>query len=113
MSAPAVEALMEYEWPGNVRELENLIERLVVMSEGRIIEKVDLPSRILSGERRISLPEIMPGKDLKGLVRAFEAAMVDRALQRYGSQREAARALGISQASVARKRSAGISKNES
>ena len=113
MSAPAVEALMGYEWPGNVRELENLIERLVVMSEARVIEKVDLPSRIITAQRRLNLPEMVPGKDLKSLVRAFETAMVDRALQRHGTQREAARALGISQASVARKRSAGVFSNES
>jgi DNA-binding NtrC family response regulator len=29
-----IDVLQEYEWPGNVRELENLMERLVVLSNG-------------------------------------------------------------------------------
>ena len=114
MSAPALEALMDYEWPGNVRELENLMERLVVMSEGRVIEKVDLPSRLTgAAQDGRNLSEAWPEGDLKSLVRAFESSLVDRALERHGSQREAARALGISQASVARKRSRLPFNNES
>ena len=31
-------------WAGNVRELQNVVQRLVVMSEGEIIEALDLPS---------------------------------------------------------------------
>ncbi|HUT94593.1 MAG TPA: sigma-54 dependent transcriptional regulator [Thermoguttaceae bacterium] len=33
----------DYPWPGNVRELENLVHRLVVMTEGDCIEVADLP----------------------------------------------------------------------
>jgi len=29
--------LWEYDWPGNVRELENLIERVVILSEDTMI----------------------------------------------------------------------------
>ena len=35
---------MNYEWPGNVRELENVIQRLVVMTDGDLIDVPDLPS---------------------------------------------------------------------
>ncbi|MCK5032538.1 MAG: sigma-54-dependent Fis family transcriptional regulator, partial [Calditrichia bacterium] len=31
-------------WPGNVRELENVIQRIVVMTDGDLIEVPDLPS---------------------------------------------------------------------
>jgi DNA-binding NtrC family response regulator len=34
----------EYPWPGNVRELENVIQRLIVMAEGELIDVPDLPS---------------------------------------------------------------------
>ncbi|HDS30242.1 MAG TPA: sigma-54-dependent Fis family transcriptional regulator [Firmicutes bacterium] len=37
-----LEALANYSWPGNVRELENVVQRLVVMSEGDI-DVPDLP----------------------------------------------------------------------
>ncbi|MFH0945135.1 MAG: sigma-54 dependent transcriptional regulator [Planctomycetota bacterium] len=35
--------LREYNWPGNVRELQNVIQRLVVMTEGDLIDVRDLP----------------------------------------------------------------------
>jgi DNA-binding NtrC family response regulator len=40
----ALHVLRSYHWPGNVRELENVIQRLVVMTEGDLIEAPDLPS---------------------------------------------------------------------
>ena len=40
----AFEVLRNYYWPGNVRELENVIQRIVVMSEGDQVEVPDLPS---------------------------------------------------------------------
>jgi len=43
-SENALMVLKSYSWPGNVRELENIIQRLVIMSEGDIIEVPDLPS---------------------------------------------------------------------
>ena len=43
-SDKALDALRSYNWPGNVRELENVIQRLVVMTDGEFIEVPDLPS---------------------------------------------------------------------
>lgn len=40
----ALQALSRYYWPGNVRELENMIQRLVVMRDGDVIDIPDLPS---------------------------------------------------------------------
>jgi two-component system response regulator HydG len=43
-SDSALQVLRNYHWPGNVRELENVIQRLVVMTDGEMIEVPDLPS---------------------------------------------------------------------
>lgn len=43
-SDKALQSLRNYDWPGNVRELENVIQRLVVMTDGDLIEVPDLPS---------------------------------------------------------------------
>ena len=43
-SDKALEVLKNYYWPGNVRELENIIQRLVVMTDSNLIETPDLPS---------------------------------------------------------------------
>ncbi len=40
----ALQVIKNYFWPGNVRELENVIQRLVVMTEGDLIDVPDLPS---------------------------------------------------------------------
>ena len=42
-SDKALKNLRNYDWPGNVRELENVIQRLVVMTDGDFIEVPDLP----------------------------------------------------------------------
>ncbi|PLY06127.1 MAG: Fis family transcriptional regulator [Desulfuromonas sp.] len=46
ISDQARDALLAYNWPGNVRELKNLIERLVIMTPGNVIERSDLPHEI-------------------------------------------------------------------
>jgi two-component system response regulator HydG len=43
-SENVLQVLKDYDWPGNVRELENIIQRLVVMTEGDVIDVPDLPS---------------------------------------------------------------------
>jgi two-component system response regulator HydG len=43
-SNKALQSLRNYNWPGNVRELENVIQHLVVMTDGDLIDVPDLPS---------------------------------------------------------------------
>ncbi len=38
----ALHALQEYRWPGNVRELRNVIESMLVIASGRVIDEGDL-----------------------------------------------------------------------
>jgi DNA-binding NtrC family response regulator len=46
ISSDALEALKKYDWPGNIRELENILQRLVVMTDGNLIDVPDLPSQM-------------------------------------------------------------------
>lgn len=39
----ALDMLSEHNWPGNVRELKNIIERIIIMTPGRIITPADIP----------------------------------------------------------------------
>jgi DNA-binding NtrC family response regulator len=51
--------LMAYHWPGNIRELENLLERMVILSDGDILTDEDLPPRLLEKSRgQRPLPKI-------------------------------------------------------
>jgi len=46
-SPEAVQMLMRYHWPGNIRELKNMVERLIIMSSGPVIQAEDV--RLFSG----------------------------------------------------------------
>jgi len=43
-SDAANQAMLNYHWPGNIRELENLIERSVLLTSGKIISEILPPS---------------------------------------------------------------------
>ena len=38
-----LELLCQYSWPGNVRELKNIIERILIMTPGRVVSPSDIP----------------------------------------------------------------------
>jgi two-component system, NtrC family, response regulator AtoC len=42
----AMEILLSYSWPGNIRELENVIERALVLTDGKSISVEDLPEAV-------------------------------------------------------------------
>ncbi|MGN8070938.1 sigma 54-interacting transcriptional regulator [Mucilaginibacter sp. 22184] len=52
----AMRQLLSYDWPGNVRELEHLVERSLLLSNGRAIDNVYLPGNP-------SEMENLPGED--------------------------------------------------
>ncbi len=54
ISSETIRALTEWSWPGNVRELENLMERSVIMSEGRALR---LPLAALKAQSSGSAPQ--------------------------------------------------------
>ena len=89
-----IDALQDYEWPGNVRELENLIERIVVLSDGPKLGLEFLPEKML---------RVLPGADkgdettLEGAVTAVRRRLILDALQAEGNNKvAAAKRLGIS-----------------
>jgi transcriptional regulator with PAS, ATPase and Fis domain len=83
----AMTVLQKYHWPGNVREVENLIERLVVLSENGTIRTDDLPDYVINNSvpqhqssTRVTLPE--EGMDLDGVLERIENGFIEQALQR-------------------------------
>ena len=51
LAASAVRKLSAYAWPGNVRELEGVIQRAVLMSDGSLIQSVDIDLPVASSEQ--------------------------------------------------------------
>jgi DNA-binding NtrC family response regulator len=46
LSPELLQAFSGYQWPGNVRELENVLERLLVVSQGRTLTAADFPAEL-------------------------------------------------------------------
>ena len=58
----AYASLSGYPWPGNVRELANLMERLTIMFNDRVVDYSDLPEKYqvegISADESFAMPEI-------------------------------------------------------
>ena len=101
ISKPAQNLISEYHFPGNIRELENLMKRLVTMTEGDVIETEHLPPIFL--QTNISSSASIGKENSKETINAFELKIINKVIKKYGSQRKAAKVLGISQSTLSRK----------
>ena len=86
LSPPAMDLLVRYPWPGNVRELENLVERLVILTEGDEVKVDDLPQRFReggsmgTGSESIDFPA--DGLNLPQALQDLERRLILKALER-------------------------------
>ena len=99
----AIDCLCQYPFSGNIRELSNLVERVVVLTQDQNIHMEDLPSHVRHPDPNA---DVWPGSDYSNLPNAVartEKEMIIRALRTCGTQRKAARILGIDQSTLARK----------
>jgi len=85
-----------YRWPGNIRELENIIERLVVLTEGDEIGVTDLPEHLRREHPSVDMLSLeMPPQGIS--LEAVERELMLRALQKFNwNQTHAAKYLDIS-----------------
>lgn len=103
-SREAMKLLTEYDWPGNVRELENAIERAVVISQGDLITKEDLPSKFLNGRQHLvkkAFDELITLDELKT---QYTQMVLEKT---KGNKKMAAEILGINPRTLYRKRKQG------
>jgi two-component system NtrC family response regulator len=90
VAGAAMRVLCDFSWPGNVRQLRNLMERLVLLTEGAIIHAEDIPAEL----RATPLSESVT---LEAAVCQAERAAILAALEKCNQHREhAAQLLGIS-----------------
>lgn len=98
-----LKAFKQYSWPGNVRELENLIERLVILSEDDMIEEKDLPQKMVKQLTPSSVPYPTRNKTMTEVLEEMERNMIIEALEKEGSTRKAAKFLGVTQSLLMRR----------
>ncbi len=86
-SEDTIEKFINYKWKGNIRELRNIIERLLIMTESKVISPADLPEYI-SG-----IKEIEPNKEMsptfdqkswKDFKKVSEKRYLEKKLKEFG-----------------------------
>jgi transcriptional regulator with PAS, ATPase and Fis domain len=110
MTPDAVDALRRFRFPGNVRQLWNIVERAFVTGKTALIDLEDLPAEVTeiatSGAVAPTGLTIAPSNEsrsLKETLQSIEAQLLREALEKYGTQTLAAKHLGVTQPTIARK----------
>ena len=95
----AIKLLVNYDWPGNVRQLHNIIERMVVMSKGNIIDSRSVPEEIVN--YRVNIENYLP-EEIEPLEKAT-ARYIKNVLDKYGGNiKKTSEALEISRTTTYR-----------
>jgi two-component system, NtrC family, response regulator AlgB len=97
MTPEALAALSRYSWPGNVRELSNVIERAAILCRSDRIGPECLPGSILPAEFSVAIGDPVT-------IEKIEEQHIRRVLAKAKSLQEAARTLGVDQATLWRRR---------
>ncbi len=125
ISERVMKIFMNYHWPGNIRELENLLERMVILSDKEELDVDDLPAHLknfqkpkekekekdLLEERSfftrgfLDLPSLEEGEiSLNQLLQEIEIYYLKKALEISGGVKsKAARLLGLNRTTLIEK----------
>jgi len=99
MSPEVIKLFVEYPWRGNVRELENVIERILLLTDKEKINTEDVPQEILRfSEDKKHIPDLTQGGVyLDRIIEDIERAYLLNALKvTNGNKTEAAKLLNLS-----------------
>ena len=94
LTQEAMETLSIYTWPGNIRELRNTIERAVILCDGELIERSELPSEIAGSTGEGDFLRLAMGMPLRDVEKEY----ILRSLRTNGGNKaRTADLLGISE----------------
>ena len=97
-------AFERHPWPGNVRELQNLIERMLIMNEDKVLTLKHLPFNENSvPEQQALVIQVNEPMPLEKAVEMLEIELLRKTLKTYPTIRQAAKVLGVSHPTVLRK----------
>jgi formate hydrogenlyase transcriptional activator len=93
LAPAALRRLQEYDWPGNVRELQNVVERAVVLTPGKVVESDAI--MVSTHSRPRVLAKSSEALTLADSDRSAILAALDAARWRVSGRRGAADRLGL------------------
>ena len=94
----AIERLVQYPWPGNIRELKNLIERILIMTDGPTVGAAEVESVLPAGSPDEPPSELKAARD-----KAERDAILAMLQQCQWNVTEASRRLGMDRGYLHRK----------
>jgi DNA-binding NtrC family response regulator len=116
VSAPAMQALMEYDWQGNIRQLENVIYRAMVTTRTETIEVEDLymgtrqddipaleTPAFQEKKENATLPTMQSQTRSKTIKELEKNALIEALKITEGNVEQAAKRLDLSRATIYRK----------
>jgi len=94
ISQDCLDILAVYDWPGNVRQLENLMEKLVILSDD-VIDEQTLPETFHQNKHKhVHLSKI---STLDDAVNQAKQHMIRKSFKKYKTSRKVAEDLNVSQ----------------
>lgn len=97
ISKTSMQALMNFDWPGNIRELKNVIQRAVLVCNGKTLQIKHFPKRFIKNTEKTNLNNFPFGSTLAEM----ELHMIKQALlTTNNNKKEAAKLLGISRRAI-------------
>lgn len=101
ITTDSLNILKAHPWPGNIRQLENILERMMLMSEGQVLSVEDLPEEFSNPLRERFATLEGSHKTFKQIIRrqtqALERELIEKALEETsGNVTRSAEKLGLS-----------------
>lgn len=95
LSAAALECLLGYHWPGNLRQLRHVLRYACAVCEASVIQRCHLPESLHAPKTGLDTPEPVASPERQ--------ALLDALVRHRWKPTAAARALGISRATLYRR----------
>jgi len=100
LTPAAIKQMETYHWPGNLREMGNLMERAVVLAQGRVITPDDLRLQAADPVAATGVPPSLPYHEA---LQMHQVALIQSALAKSGgNQTQAAELLGLQRTYLSR-----------
>ncbi len=99
----ALDCLMRYDYPGNIRELKNIVERALLLADGELITRDELPHDLLKSVSEQPKPMPLQFDEIIPLDEMEQRYLLSADNQHKGDRKSLAKKLRISESTLYRK----------
>ncbi len=104
ISDEVMEKISKHHWPGNVRELRNTIRRAVLLTQGRVMERISITDEVANAYRKNEPEYNDDGQSLENVTKKAEKDAILKAIEESdGNKSKAAKLLNMNERTFYRK----------